>query len=115
LDQGSPIKDLVMTPYPLAGLAIALAGADKLLGQRAYKSFFGDLGWSETEMRQVGGAELLGGLLMALKPTRRLGAGIVIAASARVLGTELKQDVPKAAAARAGLLLAAVGALVAPG
>jgi hypothetical protein len=103
------------TPYPIAGASIALAGADKLLSDRGYQKMFGHLGWSRERMRQVGAAEVLGGLLMVLKPTRRLGAAVVIAASASVLAAELQKGDGKLAASRAGVLLAAVGALLLPG
>ncbi len=103
------------TPYPIAGASIALAGADKLFGDRAYKGMFSHLGWTQEQMRRVGGAEVLGGLLMVLRPTRRLGAAIVLAASASVLVTELQKGETKLAASRGGVLLAALAALVVPG
>jgi hypothetical protein len=103
------------TPYPLAGASIALAGADKLFGDRGYQHMFSHLGWTKAQARKVGAAEVLGGLLMAPKPTRRLGAAIVIAASASVLAAELKQGEVKLAASRGGVLLAALGALFLPG
>ena len=103
------------TPYPLAGASIALAGADKLLGDRAYKDMFSQLGWSQDQMRQVAGAEVLGGLLMIPRLTRRLGAAIVIAASGSVLAAELKHGEVKLAASRGGVLLTALAALAIPG
>ena len=103
------------TPYPLAGAAIALAGVDKLMGDRAYESLFSHLGWTEVQMRRLAGAELLGGLLMVLRPTRRLGGAIVIAASASVLAAELQQGEGRLAASRGGVLLAGLGALILPG
>ncbi len=103
------------TPYPVAGAAIALAGADKLLGDRAYDTLFRQLGWSPAQMRKLAGAEVLGGLLMVIRPTRRLGAAVVLAASASVLLAELQKGEMKLAASRGGVLLAALGALIAPG
>ena len=103
------------TPYPLAGASIALAGADKLLGDRAYKGMFSQLGWSPAQMQQVAGAEVLGGLLMIPKLTRRLGAAIVIAASGSVLAAELKHGEVKLAASRGGVLATALAALIIPG
>ena len=103
------------TPYPIAGASIAIAGADKLLGDRAYKSMFRQLGWSQAQMRRVAGAEVLGGLLMIARPTRRLGAAIVVAASASVLAAELQRDEMKLAGPRTGVLLTALAALVLPG
>ena len=44
------------TPYPLAGAAIALAGVDKLMGDRAYESLFSHLGWTEVQMRRLAAA-----------------------------------------------------------
>ena len=103
------------TPYPLAGGSIALAGVDKLVGDRAYKTMFSDLGWTESQMRQVALAEVLGGALMVPKLTRRLGAAIVVAASASVLAAELKHGQVKLAASRGGVLLTALAALAVPG
>lgn len=105
----------MLIPYPVAGLAIALAGADKLLTDHGYERMFHRLGLSDTDMQKVGGAELLGGLLMMLRPTRRLGAAIVLAASSTVLGAELESGDAKLAGSRAGVMLAALGALAFPG
>ncbi len=103
------------TPYPITGASIAIAGADKLIGDRAYKSLFSDLGWSQADMRKVGAGEVLGGLLMVLKPTRRLGGAIVFAASTTMLLAEIKRGDPKLAAPRGAVLLAALGAVLLPG
>lgn len=101
--------------HMVIGAGVAMAGADKLLGSRAYEGMFRHLGWSEAEMRKVGGAEVLGGLLMTLRQTRRLGAAIVCAASTTVLIAEISKGDGRLAASRAGVLLAALGVLVAPG
>jgi hypothetical protein len=103
------------TPYPLAGGSIALAGVDKLMGDRAYEGMFAQLGWSEDQMRKLALAEVLGGLLMIPRFTRQLGAGVVIAASASVLLAELGKGEVKLAASRAGVLATALAALVVPG
>ena len=103
------------TLYPVVGASIALAGADKLLGSPGYQSMFQHLGWSDAEMKKLAGAEVLGGLLMVLRPTRRLGAAIILAASAAVLRAEMQKDDVKLAASRGGVLLAALGALTLPG
>ena len=100
--------------HRIIGAGVAIAGADKLLGDRAYEGMFSDLGWSREQMRQVAAAEVLGGLLMILKPTRRLGAAIVLAASARVLAAEIVRGDARLAAPRGGVALAALGVLVAP-
>ena len=103
------------TPYPIVGASIALAGADKLIGDRAYEGMFRDLGWSQVEMRKVGAAEVLGGLMMLFRPTRRLGAAVVLAASTTVLLAELREGELKLAASRGGVILAGLGALILPG
>lgn len=105
----------MLNPYPLVGGAVALAGADKLLRSPGYEAMFKHLGWSEAEMQKLGGAEVLGGLLMMLRPTRRLGAAIVLAASTAVLATEIKKGDMKLAASRGGVLLAALAGVLLPG
>ena len=102
------------TAYPAIGASIMLAGLDKLIGDRAYQSMFQHLGWSEAEMRKVGGAEMLGGALMMLKSTRRLGGAIVAAASATVLLAEMRKGDLKLAASRGGVLLTALAAVTVP-
>ena len=104
----------MLKSHQVIGAGVAVAGADKLLGDRAYEGMFRHLGWSQDQMRQVAAAEVLGGVLMILTPTRRLGAAIVLAASARVLAAELGVRETKLAASRGGVLLAALGVLVAP-
>ncbi|WP_174301990.1 hypothetical protein [Caulobacter sp. S45] len=104
----------MLKSHQVIGAGVAVAGADKLLGDRAYQGMFRHLGWTQNQMRQVAAAEVLGGVLMILKPTRRLGAAIVLAASARVLAAELGAHDSKLAASRGGVLLAALGVLVAP-
>ncbi len=104
----------MLKSHQVIGAGVAVAGADKLLGDRAYEGMFRHLGWTQDQMRQVAAAELLGGVLMILRPTRRLGAAIVLAASAQVLVAELGKGDTKLAASRGGVLLAAVGVLLAP-
>ena len=104
----------MLKSHQVIGAGVAIAGADKLLGDRAYEGMFRNLGWSQDQMRQVAAAEVLGGVLMILRPTRRLGAAIVLAASARVLAAELCVRDTKLAASRGGVLLAALGVIVAP-
>ncbi len=104
----------MLKSYQVVGAGVAVAGADKLLGNRAYEGMFRHLGWSQDQMRQVAAAEVLGGVLMMLWPTRRLGAAIVLAASARVLVAELGARDTRLAASRGGVLLAALGVVVAP-
>ena len=101
--------------YPVAGAAVALAGADKLVGNRSYAGLFRHLGWSEGEMQAAALAEVAGGLLMVPRATRRIGGVVVMAVSALVLASELKRGDRKLAASRGAVLLAGVGAFLAPG
>ena len=103
------------TPYPVVGGAVALAGADKIFGDRAYRSMFQTLGWSEDEMHRAALAEMVGGLMMMWRPSRRLGAAIVIAVSATILRAELAKGEVQLAASRSAVALAALAALVNPG
>ncbi len=98
--------------YPTLGFAIALAGLDKLVGQRGYARMFGHLDWSQGEMRAAAAAEVAGGLLMVPRQTRGLGGLVVAAASGAVLSSELRHGDLKLAAPRALVLLAAVAAVV---
>ncbi len=100
--------------YPTFGGAVALAGLDKLFGQRGYERMFGHLGWSEAEMRTAAAAELAGGLLVMSRRTRRLGGAMVALGSLAVLSSELRQGRAGLAAPRALVLLAAVAAVAAP-
>ena len=97
---------------PTAGAAIALAGVDKLAGNRGYKRLFHHLGWSTQTMRAVAAAETVGGILMMPGPTQRLGGAVVAAVSTIVLASELRQGDGKLAASRAGVLLAGLVALL---
>ena len=105
----------MFTSFPVVGASIALAGADKVFGNRAYEGMFKHLGWSEADMRKLGGAEVLGGLLMVLRPSRRLGAAIVLAASTTVLTAEIQKGDVRLAVSRGGVLLAALAGLILPG
>ncbi len=66
-------------------------------------------------MRLLALVEVAGGVLMAPRLTRRLGGALVAAASAMVLGSELRDGETKLAGPRALVLLAGLSALVAPG
>ena len=101
--------------YPIAGGAIALAGADKLIGNRGYAGMFKHLGWSHEEVRAAAIAETVGGLLMVPRSTRRIGGAMVAAVSALVLLSEVREGDAKLAAPRALVLLSALGAMIAPG
>ena len=100
--------------FPALGAAVALAGVDKLVGQRGYARMFGHLGWTEDQMKAVAVAETAGGLLMLASATRRLGGAVVSAASLAVLSSEMRHGDPNLAGPRALLLLAAVAAAISP-
>ena len=99
--------------YPTLGAAIAVAGLDKLVGQRGYERMFGDLDWSEGEMRAVAAAEVAGGLMMVPRQTRTIGGLLAAAASGAVLASELRHRDLDLAVPRALVLLAALSVLVA--
>ena len=101
--------------YPMVGAAVAVAGGDKLAGNKAYDRMFRDIGWSDFDMRAAAAAEVAGGVLMLAPRTRRLGGFILAVASGAVLASELKANEPKLAAPRAAVLLAALAAMIAPG
>ena len=101
--------------YALLGAAFAVAGADKLSGDEGYEEMFEDLGWSRAGMGAVAAAEITGGVLLALRRTRRVGAALLAGTSAAMLTSELKHDRTKLAGPRGFLLAAALIALVAPG
>ncbi len=96
-----------------AGLTLLAAGVAKLARPPSYEALVKDLDWSEEERQGIGAGELAGGLLMLLGPTRRLGAGVVLAASGAALAVELRSGATRLAAPRAGLMIAAL--LVAAG
>ncbi len=100
--------------FPLLGLAFAIAGADKLYGQRGYRVMFRHWGWSERRMRAVGLAETLGGsMLMCPEPlVRRTGGVLLVGTSATVLTAELRHGEARHGAPRLMLLLAAATALL---
>ena len=100
--------------YPALGASVLAAGLSKLVGSPGYRALGADLGWTDAQMQRIGAAEVLGGALMIPRLTRRLGAAIVVAASARVLWTEIERGDFKLGAPRSGILLGALGGLIAP-
>ena len=100
---------------PLAGGAVAIAGADKLIGNRGYADMFRHLGWSDDETRAAAAAEMVGGLLMIPRSTRRIGGALVAAVSAVVILSELNNGDTKLAAPRGIVLLSGLVAMLAPG
>ncbi len=99
--------------FPLLGAAFAVAGADKIIGNRGYASMFRHLGWSRGGMRTVAAAEMAGGALLAAGSTRRLGGAILAATSATVLASEMRHGDGELALPRSMLLVAALAAIVA--
>ena len=99
--------------YPVAGAAVAVAGADKLMGNRGYAGMFDHLGWSDDEMQAAAAAEVIGGALMIPKATRRIGGAIVAAVSLVVLAAEMRRGDAKLAVPRAMVLAAGLGAVFA--
>jgi hypothetical protein len=100
--------------YPTLGAAVAVAGADKLGGLRSYRRLFRHLGWSRGQMQSLAAAEAVGGLLMALRPTRRIGGALVAGSSAAVLASEVGHRDSGLAALRGLVLIAGLAALLAP-
>ena len=92
----------------MVGLTMIGGSGAKLLRIPAYQDLVEGLAWTETERRRIGAAEFLGGALMLFQPTRRLGSGIVLAASGAALSVELRSGQTQLAGARAGLMLAAL-------
>ena len=97
--------------FPLLGAAFAVAGADKLIGDRGYARMFDHLGWSRGGLRAVAVAEMAGGALLAAGSTRRLGGAIAAATSATVLASEIRRGDSELAVPRAMLMAAALVAL----
>lgn len=100
--------------YKLLGAAFALAGADKLMGDEGYEEMFDELGWSDAEMRLAAMAEIAGGVLLGLRGTRRLGAGVLAGTSGALLASEIRAGRGELAGARGLLLAGALVALIAP-
>ena len=101
--------------FPVLGTAVAVAGADKLVGNRGYAGMFRHLGWSDEQMRAAAIAETVGGALMVPRSTRRLGGALVAAVSAIVLLSELERGDTKLAASRGLVLLSGLSAMIMPG
>lgn len=100
------------TLFRLLGLGFAVAGGDKLIGDKGYRRLFRrHWGWSEDAMRLTGLAELVGGLLVMVGPTRRVGGAILTATSAAVLSAEVRHSDAGLALPRLILLLASAAAL----
>ena len=96
----------------LVGAAFAVAGADKMIGQRGYAEAFRHLGWSERAMRLAGTAEAIGGVLAAIPATRAAGSVLLVGASAAVLHSEIRRGNWRLAVPRLGMLCAALTPLL---
>jgi len=97
---------------PAIGFGMAAAGLDKVAGDRNYQRLYKGWGWTREQMRLSGLVELLGGLLMANRRTRRLGGAVMVGSSAVMLSTELRHRHDAMAAARSIVLLTALIALL---
>ena len=101
--------------YPMIGAAVAVAGADKLAGDRGYTEMFQILGWTPAQAQAAAIAEVGAGLMMTSRRTRRLGGAILAGTSAAILISELEHNKPELANPRALVLLAGLAALLLPG
>ena len=99
--------------FTILGAAFAVAGADKIIGNRGYARMFNHLGWSRGGLRAVAVAEMAGGALLAAGSTRRLGGAIAAATSAAVLASEVRRGDKELAVPRGLLMAAALLALFA--
>ena len=97
------------------GLAIAVAGADKLAGDQSYRDLFSHLGMTPRQLQAEAAAELAGGLLMATRANRRLGGAVVAGASSVMLSREIRAGDTNLALARGMVMLVGLAALLAPG
>ncbi len=98
--------------YSLVAVGFAAAGVSKLVGVKAQRDLFSSWGWSEEAMRAVGGLELAGAAMVASRVTRRVGGLTLAATSAVVLATEGRHHDDALLVPRAGLLLAALTAVL---
>jgi hypothetical protein len=91
-----------------AGATMVAGGIAKLARPPSYEKLVAELQWTEEERQSIGVAELLGGALMLFGPTRRIGAGLVLAASGAAIAVELKSGATELATPRAAIMLAAL-------
>ena len=90
------------------GATMVGGGLAKLARPPAYEKLVGALDWTGQERQGLGVAELVGGALMLIGPTRRLGAGVVLAASGAALTFELRAGQSQLAGPRAAIILGAL-------
>lgn len=98
----------------LLGGAIALAGSDKLAGNRDYSRMFRHLGWSDDLMKVSAIAETAGGVLMIPATTRRIGGALVTAVSSAIIISEIRNGDTKLAIPRGLVLVVGLFAMLAP-
>ena len=96
--------------FPIVGAAVAIAGGDKLDGSGGYERMFQHLGWSPASKQSAALAEVVGGLLMMPRLTRRIGGVVLAATSAAVLASEINRGETKLAVPRSVVLLLALTA-----
>ena len=90
------------------GSTMIAGGLAKLTRPPAYEQLVRELDWSDDERRAIGVAELVGGALMLAASTRRLGTGVLLAASGAALAVEIRSGQSQLATPRAAIMLAAL-------
>ena len=102
--------------YPLLGAAFAVAGADKAVRGRGLRRHVPPARLvARGRCRRSGPRRSRGGVLLAFRSTRRLGAGILALTSGAVLASEMRLGAGRLAGPRGLLLAAAFTALLSPG
>lgn len=100
--------------FPILGISFAIAGLDKLIGLKPYRRLARHWEWRQEDMRALGVAEMAGGAMVAWPRTRRFGGLLLAAASAAAFVAEAQHRDTLLAIPRAGLMLAALTAVLAP-
>lgn len=100
--------------YPILGLGMAVAGADKLMRNPGYERMFRRFGWTRGQQQASAALEVLGGLLLASPRTRRLGGVILAGESTAVLAAEIKAEKAELAVPRVLVLTSVLKAIVRP-
>ena len=100
--------------YPILGLGMAVAGADKLLRNPGYEKMFRSFGWTRQQQQVTAALEVLGGLLLAAPHTRRLGGLVLAGESTAVLAAEIRTKMTEMAIPRALILTSVLKAILRP-
>ena len=100
--------------YPVLGVAFTVAGADKLLRDSGYEQMFRRFGWTRGQQQAIAAAEMLGGLLLAARSTRRLGGILLASESATLLTGEIRTHKAELAVPRVLLLTSVLKAIIRP-